>query len=99
MENVYEEYRQRLININAPIINLEIFETFIGTGFLTLNSLDLLEVLINNDMEEIIEKLEDMKENIFINHQGRYTDKEKAGYYLIIEGYLLRLKMIEKKKV
>lgn len=44
MKNVYEEYRQKLINNNADILILEIFETFVGTDYID-NSLDLVQIL------------------------------------------------------
>lgn len=95
-QDVYEEYRQRLINNKAPILNLEIFETFIGTGFIS-NSYDLLEILIKNDTKQMIEELEEIKVNILefsedsYNNLKRYNVTERLGYYLIAEGYILRL--------
>lgn len=96
-QDVYEEYRQRLIDRKAPILNLEIFETFIGTGFI-FNSYDLLEILIENDTKQMIEELEEIKVNILefsedsYNNLKRYNVTERLGYYVIAEGYILRLK-------
>lgn len=96
-QDVYEEYRQRLIDRKAPILNLEIFETFIGTGFI-FNSYDLLEILIENDTKQMIEELEEIKVNILefsedsYNNFKRYNVTERLGYYVIAEGYILRLK-------
>lgn len=97
IEDIYEEYRQRLLTNKVPIINLERFETFTGRDMVS-NSLDLLDTLLENDTKQIIELLEQIKLDIFNGNAGRYSDTEKTGYYLIAEGYILRLKNREIKK-
>lgn len=95
--DVYEEYRQCLLNSKVPILNLEIFETFIGSGFIS-NSCDLLELLIYNDTEQIIEELIEIKNNILEFSGDRYSSTEIYGYYMIAEGYRLRLHSRENNK-
>lgn len=95
--DVYEEYRQRLLNSKVPILNLEIFETFIGSGFIS-NSCDLLELLIYNDTEQIIEEIIEIKNNILEFSGDRYSSIEIYGYYMIAEGYRLRLHSRENNK-
>lgn len=90
-QDVYEEYRQRLIDNKVSILNLEIFETFMGRDFV-FNSYDLLEVLIENDTKQIIEEIEEIKENIIGANGSRYDFIDRVGYHLIAEGYILRLK-------
>lgn len=91
-QDVYEEYRQRLIDKNADILNLEIFETFCGMPFNDTNSLDFTDLLIGNDTKEIIQELEDIINNIFSDNSTSFTLEEKRAYHLIAEGYILRLK-------
>lgn len=94
-QDVYEEYRQRLIDKNADILNLEIFETFCGMPFNDTNSLDFTDILIANNTEEIIQELEDIIFNILnMNNEisKQFTLDERKSYFLIAEGYILRLK-------
>lgn len=91
-EDTYEEYRKRLIDNNASILNLEIFETFCGSPLNDTNSLDFTDILIGNDTKEIIQELEDIINNIFSDNSTRFTLDEKRAYHLIAEGYILRLK-------
>ena len=89
---VYEEYRQRLVNNNADILRLEIYETFAGTGFIVCNTVDLVETLLYGDANEVIQELQEMKQNI-LNYtvDNRYSLKDLIVYFLAVEGYLLRI--------
>lgn len=91
-QDVYEEYRTRLIDSKASILNLEIFETFCGSPLNDTNSLDFTDLLIRNDTKEIIQELEDITYNIFSDNSTHFTLDEKRAYHLIAEGYILRLK-------
>ena len=88
--HVYEEYRQRHVKSKVPIIRLEIYETFAGTDFIN-STLDLVDLLQNDSNENIIEELENIKENINQMVIDKYTNNQKLGYRHIVEGYILRL--------
>lgn len=90
-EDVYEEYRSRLLNSKADILRIEIFETFAGTDFID-NTLDLVDILLGKDYELIVEELNRIMENIKQIKSSKYTQNETKGYYLIAKGYLLRIK-------
>lgn len=89
-DDVYEEYRNRLLE-NNDILRLEIYETFAGTDFI-INTVDLVELLQDGKDKDIIEELEEIKQNIFKVYTNKYTKLEKQGYLLITKGYILRLK-------
>lgn len=93
MKNVYEEYRQRLINNNADILILEIFETFVGTDYID-NSLDLVQILETKDYKAILKELKEIQKSIYKNETKRYTGNEKLGYSNIVYGYILRVQSI-----
>lgn len=93
MKDVYEEYRERLINNNVDILILEIFETFVGTDYVD-NSLELVQILESKDYKEILKELKAIKERIYKNETKKYTPNEKSGYYNIVFGYILRVKSI-----
>ena len=93
--HVYEEYRQRLVKSKVPIIRLEIYETFAGTDFIN-STLDLVDLLQNDSNEDVIEELENIKQNINKMVIDKYTNNQKLGYRHMIEGYILRLKEGEK---
>lgn len=101
-EDVYEEYRNRLLEKNVPVLFLEIYETLAGTGFID-NTLDLVQLLECNNVYAIIETLKEFRKNIYTNLDDRYTEIEKIGYANIISGYIMRLeeerrKIINEKK-
>lgn len=88
-DDVYEEYRKRLLCSNASILKLEIYETFAGTGFID-NTLDLVE-LLQFDNDVILNELKEIRKNICNNIEKRYTDIERLGYMSIVNGYIVRL--------
>lgn len=90
IEDVFEEYRQRLINNDVDILILEIFETFAGTDFID-NTLDLEEILESKNYKQILEELEEIKENILCINTNKYTNTEILGYSYIVDGYILRV--------
>lgn len=90
IEDVFEEYRQRLINNNVDTLVLEIYETFAGTEFIN-NTLDLVEILEGKDYEQILSELKEIKETILHIATNRYTTNQKLGYIKIADGYILRV--------
>ncbi len=98
MEDVFEEYRKRLLNKNVDILILEIFETFAGTDYID-NTLDLVQILEDKDYKEILQELKSIRENIYNNITNRYTGNEKLGYCNIADGYIRRVESkIHKEK-
>lgn len=91
-QDVYEEYRKRLIDKKVDLLNLEIFETFCGSPLNDTNSLDFTDLLIENNTQNLIQELEDIIHNICIKSSTNVTLDEKRAYLLIAEGYILRLK-------
>ena len=101
-EDVYEEYRNRLLEKNVPVLFLEIYETLAGTGFID-NTLDLVQLLECNNLYALIDELKEIRESIFSYSDERYTEIEKIGYINILNGYIMRLeeerrKIINEKK-
>lgn len=98
IEDVFEEYRERLIKNNVDILELEIYETFAGTDFID-NTLDLVELLESKDYKEILCELKAIKEAILNTTTDKYTANERLGYGYIVDGYILRVESeIHRKK-
>lgn len=99
IEDIFEEYRQRLLNNNVDVLILEIFETFAGTGFID-NTLDLVQTLESKDYKEILADLRQIQENILHIKTKRYTGTQILGYCKIVEGYIYRVESeIDKEKL
>lgn len=90
-KDVYEEYRQRLVKSNVPIIRLEIYETFAGTDYIH-STLDLVDLLQSASNEDVIEELENIGGNISQLIIDKSANNQKLGYMHMVEGYILRLK-------
>ena len=98
MEDVFEEYRKRLLNKDVDILILEIFETFAGTDYID-NTLDLVQILEGKNYKEILQELKYIRENIYNNITNKYTGNEKLGYSNIADGYIRRVESkIHKEK-
>lgn len=98
IEDVFEEYRQRLLDNNVGILELEIFETFAGTDFID-NTLDLVELLKSRNYKEILKGLKQIKEAILHITTKKYTGNQRLGYCNIVEGYIHRVESeIHKEK-
>lgn len=93
MEDVFEEYRERLLKKDVDILILEIYETFVGTDFIN-NSLDLVQTLESKDYDEILQELKTIKENIYNIENTKYTGNERLGYSDIVSGYIRRVESI-----
>ena len=87
MEDVFEEYRKRLLDKDVDILILEIFETFAGTDYID-NTLDLVQILDGKDYKEILQELKAIRGNIYNNITNKYTGNEKLGYSNIADGYI-----------
>ena len=90
IEDVFEEYRQRLLNNNVDILILEIYETFAGTDFID-NTLDFMQILEGKSYKQILEKLKEIKEKILHISTNKYTGNQRLGYCNIVEGYIHRV--------
>lgn len=90
IEDVFEEYRQRLLDNNVGVLELEIFETFAGSDFID-NTLDLEEILESKNYKQILEELKVIKENILHITTNKYTGNQRLGYCNIVEGYIHRV--------
>lgn len=90
-KNVYEEYRDRLLENTNDVLKLEIYETFAGRDFVD-NTLELVELLEIGSAKDIIKELEQIQKNIFEIQTNKYTTEEKIGFYLIAQGYIYRFK-------
>ena len=98
MEDVFEEYRKRLLDKDVDILILEIFETFAGTDYID-NTLDLVQILEGKNYKEILQELKYIRENIYNNTTNKYTGNEKLGYSNIADGYIRRVESkIHKEK-
>ena len=98
MEDVFEEYRKRLLDKDVDILILEIFETFAGTDYID-NTLDLVQILEGKNYKEILQELKYIRENIYNNITNKYTGNEKLGYSNIADGYIRRVESkIHKEK-
>ncbi len=98
MEDVFEEYRKRLLDKDVDILILEIFETFAGTDYID-NTLDLVQILEGKDYKEILQELKAIRGNIYNNITNKYTGNEKLGYSNIADGYIRRVESrIHKEK-
>ncbi len=91
MEDVYNEYRERLKQSKASSLELEIFETFVGTEF-TENITDLIQALENKDYKKILNELKIISKNIFNIETNTYTRTERLGYTNLVDGYIFRVK-------
>lgn len=98
MEDVFEEYRKRLLDKDVDVLILEIFETFAGTDYID-NTLDLVQILEGKDYKEILQELKTIRKNIYNNITNKYTGNEKLGYSNIVDGYIRRVESkIHKEK-
>ena len=98
MEDVFEEYRKRLLDKDVDILILEVFETFAGTDYID-NTLDLVQILEGKDYKEILQELKAIRGNIYNNITNKYTGNEKLGYSNIADGYIRRVESrIHKEK-
>lgn len=98
MEEIYQEYRERLIKSNPSSLELEIFETFIRTDFIG-NTLELIKVLENKDYKGILKELKVIEKNIYSIKDDKYTRNERLGYSNIICGYIRRVQSIIHKEL
>ena len=97
MEEIYKEYRERLIKNNVSSLELEIFDIFIRKDFID-DTLKFVELLQNKDYKGILKELKSIEKSLYNIKDSKYTRNERLAYSNIARGYIIRLQSIVNKE-
>ena len=87
MEEIYKEYRERLIKNNVSSLELEIFDIFIRKDFIE-DTLKFVELLQNKDYKGILKELKSIEKSLYNIKDSKYTRNERLAYSNIARGYI-----------
>lgn len=97
MEEIYQEYRERLIKNNVSNLELEIFDIFIRKEFVE-DTLKFVELLQNKDYKGLLKELKAIEKSLYNIKDNKYSRNERLAYSNITRGYVIRLQRIVNKE-
>lgn len=97
MEEIYQEYRERLIKNNVSNLELEIFDIFIRKEFVE-DTLKFVELLQNKDYKGLLKELKAIEKSLYNIKDNKYSRNERLAYSNIARGYVIRLQRIVNKE-
>ena len=97
MEEIYQEYREKLIKSNVGNLELEIFDIFIRKDFIE-DTLKFVQLLQNKDYKGLLKELKTIEKSLYNIKDNKYSRNERLAYSNIARGYVIRLQRIVNKE-